>query len=183
LLIRAAMGFGNSGATGSSPSSTGFRPNTGFRSNSNRANTTPAHDWRNYPANIPAVVDRLRGVVIENRDAVAVMAQHDSPETLHYCDPPYVHSTRSKGNPHCNKHNYRHEMTDADHQRFAEEVRALSGMVVVSGYRSELYDGLFGRWARVDVGTHADGARDRVESLWLSPTVSARMQPALMEVA
>lgn len=71
-LIRAYMGFGSAGASG--------QP-TGFRANSNRSGTTPAHDWMNYPDCLRQVVQRLRGVVIENRDAAACMRQHDGPET------------------------------------------------------------------------------------------------------
>jgi DNA adenine methylase len=44
----------------------------------------------------------------------------------------------------------------------------LQGAVVVSGYRCPLYDELFDGWQRIDAAAHADGARDRVESLWLS---------------
>ena len=39
---------------------------------------------------------------------------------------------------------------------------------MVSGYRCPLYDELFADWQRVDIATHADGARGRTESLWLS---------------
>jgi len=60
-------------------------------------------------------------------------------------------------------------------------LRSLVGMVVVSGYRSDLYDELFSDWRRVDVPAHADGARARVESLWLSP--SCRVQYDLLEAA
>lgn len=35
-------------------------------------------------------------------------------------------------------------------------------------YRCELYDEIFDGWQRIDAATHADGARDRVESLWFS---------------
>lgn len=51
----------------------------------------------NYPDALAAVVERLRGVVIMNRDAKEVMAAHDAPETLHYVDPPYMAATRDAG--------------------------------------------------------------------------------------
>ena len=156
-LIRAFMGFGSAGASGQS---------TGFRANSNRSHTTPAHDWMNYPEALRAAVQRLRGVVIENRDAIDVMRAHDSEQTVHYVDPPYVHSTRAL---RTRAPAYRHEMTDAEHERLADGLHGLAGRVVLSGYRCELYDRLFAGWRRVDRAALADGARDRVESLWLSP--------------
>lgn len=156
-LIRSFMGFGSAGASGQS---------TGFRANSNRSGTTPAHDWMNYPAHLRNVIQRLRGVVLENRDAAQVMRSHDGEHTLHYVDPPYVHETRSL---RTRAPAYKHEMTDADHEMLASALHDLKGMVIVSGYRCALYDRLFDGWQRVDAGAHADGARARVESLWLSP--------------
>jgi DNA adenine methylase len=155
-LIRAFMGFGSAGASGQV---------TGFRANSNRSGTTPAHDWMNFPDHLRAVVQRLRGVVIENRDALDLMKQHDCDDAVHYVDPPYVHETR-----HMRERSqaYRHEMTDQQHRELAEVLASLRGAVVVSGYRCPLYDELFDGWQRIDAAAHADGARDRVESLWLS---------------
>lgn len=150
-VARAFMGFG----------SNAHNKNTGFRSNSNRSGTTPAHDWRNYPEAFGAIIERLRGVVIENRDACEVMATHDETTTLHYVDPPYVAETRDKGA------DYRHEMTDEDHRALAEKLETLKGMVIVSGYHSPLYDEIFAKWERVERRALADGAKERVEVLWL----------------
>jgi len=50
-----------------------------------------------------------------------------------------------------------------------EHLKGLKGMVIVSGYRSELYDKLFYGWHREDKVAMADGARPRTESLWFSP--------------
>jgi len=150
-VVRSYMGFG----------SNAHNKATGFRSNSNRSGTTPARDWRNYPDTMAAMIDRLRGVVIENRDAVKVMQSHDGKETLHYIDPPYVPETRDKGT------DYRHEMTVEDHERLAEVLNSLDGKVVLSGYRSKLYDQLFAGWERVERRALADGAKERTECLWL----------------
>lgn len=163
-IIRAFMGFGSSAVTKQRKTTTRFSsPNTGFRANSNRSGTTPAQDWRNYPDKFPMIIDRLRGVIIENRDAKEVLAAHDSTETLHYIDPPYLASTRDRGS------DYKFEMTEADHIELAAFVSTLKGMVIVSGYPSELYNQLYAGWHREDKVALADGARKRIESLWFSP--------------
>lgn len=154
-VVRSFMGFGSNALLRSIVS--------GFRSNSNRSGTTPAHDWRHYPEALVAVIERLRGVTIEKRNATEIILRHDSAGTLHYCDPPYVHDTR------CNPgKGYNYEMTDAQHRDLAAVLHELEGMVIVSGYHSPLYDELFVDWNRVERDAHADGARDRVEVLWMN---------------
>lgn len=150
---------------------------TGFRSNSNRSGTAPAHDWANYPECLQVVIERLRGVVIENKDAFSVIELHDSPETVFYCDPPYVHSTR------CQRSSvgaYRYELSDDDHSRLSDLLKSVQGMVVLSGYPCELYDRLYADWRCIQKTARADGARERVECLWLSPNISER-QAGLFE--
>ena len=158
-MVRSYMGFGSNSLCRDVKS--------GFRSNSRRRHTTPAHDWTGLPAALDAIIARFQGVVIENRDALEVMERHDGPDTLHYLDPPYVHSTRAL-TMHGN-HGYTLEMTDAQHIEMARFVRGLKGAVVISGYRCDLYDSLFDDWERVDRDALADGAAPRVESLWICP--------------
>jgi DNA adenine methylase len=164
-LFRFAAGYSTAGANAN-----GWK--TGFRGNVTCSGTTPVQDWRNFPQVLDSIVDRLRGVVIENRPAVDVIQQYDAPNALHYVDPPYPFSTRNvrwAGN--C----YHHEMTDDNHRELAGVLRQIEGMVILSGYACELYDAeLYPDWRRIDRKTHADGAKDRLESLWLSPrTVEA----------
>lgn len=171
LIIRSFMGFGSDGVNSA------WR--TGFRANSNRSGTTPAHDWMNYPDCLQLIVERLQGVIIENRDARAVIAAHDAPDTLIYADPPYVHSTRSQkarrsgaGGPVA----YRHEMTDGDHIGLLKVLAGVRGMVVLSGYPSALYDAALTGWHVVKTRALADGARAREEVLWLNPRCVARLR-------
>lgn len=158
LVVRSFMGFG----------SNGHNRLTGFRANSNRSGTTPAHDWVNYPDSLEKVIDRLRGVTVECKDALAVMAQHDGPDTLHYVDPPYVFSTRADLSK-----DYAHELSDDDHSELLVFLRGLSGMVVLSGYPSNLYDEALVGWQRVEREALADGAAKRTEVLWMNPATSA----------
>jgi DNA adenine methylase len=54
-----------------------------------------ASAWLTAIDGLPAVHERLKRVVILNRDATKVINTQDSTNTLFYCDPPYLHSTRS----------------------------------------------------------------------------------------
>jgi DNA adenine methylase len=159
-IFRSFAGFG-SAATNAAYA-------TGFRANSNRSGTTPAHDWAHYPDQVRFFAERLQGVVIENRPAIEIIQQHDGDETLHYIDPPYPHSSRNmrRGNAA-----YAREMTDDDHRELAGVLKTVRGMVVISSYRCHLYDDLFADWRRIDHAAHSDGARKRTECLWISPNI------------
>lgn len=80
--------------------------------------------------------------------------------TLLYCDPPYVRSTRRSGAAI-----YRHEFTDDDHVELLALLKRLPCMVMLSGYRSPLYDRELATWRRIDY--RACTRRGPViESLW-----------------
>jgi DNA adenine methylase len=157
-IIKSFMGFG----------SDSIRKKSGFRSDSNRSGTTPAHDWANYADVFPQLIDRFRSVVVENRPALEVIAKHDTIATLHYVDPPYVHSTRSAMSSKA----YRFEMTDEDHANLSKLLHRLKGNVIVSGYASTLYCSLYKGWKIEKREALADGARKRIEVLWIKPTLS-----------
>lgn len=177
LIVRAFMGHGSDGASGQ------YR--TGFRANSNRSGSTPAVDWTNLPDSLDQAVIRLRGVVIENRPALRVMAAHDGKDTLHYVDPPYLHETRSRANRRTDNGGvYRHELTGEEHLELLTFLRGLKGMVVLSGYPSRIYDDALPGWTRIDRAALADGALPRTECLWLNPSCAARRPaPDLLEIA
>lgn len=163
-VIRSFMGFGSAAITlmrlPDNPGRGGLAK-TGFRSNSNRSGTTPAHDWKNYPDALSSIIKRLQGVVIENKDALSVIADHDSADTLFYIDPPYLPETRDKGQ------DYKFEMTKDDHIGLAECLNKVRGKVVLSCYQSKLYDDLYRGWIRHEKDAFADGARKRVEIIYI----------------
>lgn len=156
-VVRAGMGRDSASAT--SGRKTSFRAYVGDK----RPASTMA-DWRNYPRALDAIIERLRGVAIEHRDAKLVMSAYDGQGTVHYVDPPYVFKTRDEG-----RSDYRHELTDTDHQALLAFLGSLRGKVVLSGYDCELYNDLLPGWGKVTKQAFADGARARTEVLWLSP--------------
>lgn len=176
LVTRSFQGFGSDGATGE------YR--TGFRANSNRSGSTPAADWRNYPDALAAIADRLRGVVIERRDATRVMQAHDGADTLHFADPPYLMETRSRTNRRRGGGTYRHEMTAGQHAELLAFLVTLKGMAVLCGYPSPIYDAALPGWRRVERPALADGAAPRTEVLWINPAAVERLgNGPLFEVA
>lgn len=163
-VFRAFSGFGSAAAT---KGRTGFR---GFSGSSGRG-VNPASYWSRYPENLAAFGERLSGVVLENRPALDVMKDRDGDRVLHYVDPPYVHATRALGS---DRGCYRHEMTDADHERFLNELQGITGFVVLSGYDCDLYRDALSSWSLVSREFTASGNKGtvhRTESLWLSPRV------------
>lgn len=159
VLIRSHMGFGSASAT---------RHRTGFRVDSAREYGTAAHLWAAYPDAITAFTERLQGVLIENRDACALLHNHDRADTLFYLDPPYVHSERVMGG---NSRYYQHEMTDDEHAALIAELKGMVGMVVLSGYDSDIYNDLLRGWdkrsttARISAGR---GTGVRTEVIWIN---------------
>ncbi|UKE73243.1 DNA adenine methylase [Xanthomonas graminis] len=172
LLVRAQMGFGSAGAT---------KGATGLRIDANRRYGTAQQLWAEFPAGLAAVSRCFVGVLIEQRPAIEVMAQHDAAETLHYVDPPYPHSTRVMQNGKAGY--YRHEIWDFDHHCLIDTLRSLRGAVVVSGYPSDLYDHGLRDWLRRDTSARISagrGAGRRTECLWLNPAAAAQLrQPRL----
>lgn len=164
--VRAAMGFGSAGAT---------KAITGFRADTRRKYGTAQHNWVAYPEVLGAVGERFSGVLIENREAIDVMRAHDSPDTLHFVDPPYLHETR------CMHHrgSYRHELNDDGHCRLLDVLKALDGMVVLCGHASEVYDDVLRNWSRQETQARISGAQGtvlRTECLWLNPACQAALE-------
>jgi len=167
-IVRSFMGFSTSGTT---------RARTGFRAKAVRQGQPAQIDWTGYPECIGQFCERLRGVVIEQRDALEVLRHQDEPETLFYVDPPYPHATRAlmrreglRGSA------YRHDLSDDDHRALAHTLRGLRGMIVISGYPCDLYDlELFPDWLRVERDSYADGGLARTEVLWLNQAAQAAL--------
>ena len=120
--------------------------------------------WLGSIEGLPPIIDRLMRVQIENAPALEVIQRYDTPETLFYIDPPYVHDARG------DKHAYYGETTDAEHAELAELLRGIKGRAAISGYRNELYDALYAGWNRVDAPEKICHSvrQPRQESLWMN---------------
>lgn len=134
--------------------------------------------WLGGVDDLPEIAERLLRVQIENRPAADVIRLYDSPDTLFYCDPPYVHESRGDAKA------YRHEMTDEQHEELAAMLNSVQGRVAISNYQCDLMDRLYPptRWHK-HVGsprTNHSTKGTRVEVLWTNyllhtaPVYSAR---------
>lgn len=120
--------------------------------------------WQGAITQLPDVTSRLLRVQIENAPAVEVVVRYDTPDTVFYLDPPYVHSARGDSTV------YAFEMTDADHEELAALLHSIRGRAVLSGYRTDLYDRLYEDWTRIDgpIKTAHSVLKPRRECLWLN---------------
>lgn len=162
LVVRAFMGHG--------ADSVNREARPGFRGRRDGSPYFPAWDWAGYHDALPALVDRLQGVVIEEKDALQLMQELDAPDALHYVDPPYVPATRQARQ----RKVYACEMDDAGHKALARMLHGLQGMVVLSGYHSPLYDRLFKGWTVSTKAVYGEKAVRRTEVLWLNPAAVAK---------
>lgn len=135
------------------------------RSRGGRADNVNA--WKNKIESLDQVAARVADVQVLTRSAIEVIELFDGPDTLFYLDPPYVHHTRVSTNV------YAHEMTDADHVALAKVLNRCQGKIILSGYRSPLYDRLYKNWRREEreIANHSAGGDKKTrqtECLWIS---------------
>ena len=132
--------------------------------------------WNNYPNKLKAVTSRLKGVRIEKKDGIGLLAEFSNrPATLVYIDPPYL-ADRSIG--------YNVEATDQDfHEHLLSQALLCKCMVMVSGYKSETYTKLLegrGGWRKIKLCTTTQATNgDRLkrdEMLWINSPAEEALQ-------
>lgn len=124
--------------------------------------------WYNLPDKLATVVERLRSVRVENRDARKLFGEFiDKPGTLVYLDPPYL-ADRTNG-----------YMLEANDEEFHRDLLHLANkakcMVFISGYDHKLYrDNLTKAkgWVKrkIQTSTRDSSGQDhvRVEIIWMN---------------
>lgn len=123
--------------------------------------------WLNAVEGLPEIVARLKETQMLNMDGIKCIKKFDGKNTLIYCDPPYVKHTRISQDV------YTFEMLDAQHIELAHYLNTCNSKVIISGYRSELYDDLYSHWNRVDFDMPNNSAggkkkQRRIECVWMN---------------
>lgn len=90
--------------------------------------------WLSAIDGLPEIHKRLRRVLILNKNAIDVISEQDSSNTLYYCDPTYLQETRNTID--C----YEHEMTKQEHEQLLRTLAKIQGKFLLSGYDNNLYE-------------------------------------------
>ena len=118
----------------------------------------------------PEALEMLRGhcppgTSLDNADALEVLRaliyreeRTLSANTFIYADPPYMHA----------RCRYRYEFNAVGHAELLKLLNLCPCMVMISGYRSSLYNDLVGDWRRLDYSQITRGGVKAIESLWMN---------------
>lgn len=138
------------------------------RNRTRRGMNEQVSSWLTAIDGLPDVHARMQRVVILNRPALEVIATQDGPNTLFYCDPPYLLDTRSAGG-------YRHEMIVEEHHALLCALSKIEGKFLLSGYPSAMYEAMARaqgwRCATVLIDNKASSRKEKevkTECLWMN---------------
>lgn len=135
---------------------------TGFRRDRNANCGRVVGKWQKLPGIIKEAHERLSGVTIRKQDALDIIREYDSPDTLFYLDPPYMHETRTKDG------RYAFEYTRAEHELLLDLIVNLKAKVILSGYDNELYKSRLPGWKIEKKATESMRRSQRTEVLWMN---------------
>lgn len=158
MTINGAFGSNHSGQNHS-----GFSYSQSYARNGTEARV---NRWNAVPERLRKVVERLKTVRVENRDARELIKMFlNKPATLIYLDPPYFM-----------KRDHGYSM-DANEESFHKDLlticRSARCMILISGYDNPLYSSILTQargWVRAKIETHTRDTKgneyDRTEILW-----------------
>ena len=124
--------------------------------------------WYNLPPRLEKVVERLRGIRIENRDACDIIDMFsDRPATLLYLDPPYFVRR---------DHKYTIDANDIDfHKTLLKCCQDAQCMILISGYENDLYGellvpekGWMAEYVQTQTRNTSGKVLSRTEVLWMN---------------
>jgi len=120
-----------------------------------------AGDFSNKIDTLKAACDRIRRYVqVDNIDALAFIKRWDRPETLFYCDPPYI-------NTDCGHYK---GYTQDDYQALLEVLQGIKGKFILSGYDTGLEPAEWITRTKETRMTALNGVNNalRIETIWMN---------------
>lgn len=123
--------------------------------------------WQAAIRGLPQVHERVMRIAIECQDALTIITQEDTPRTLFYLDPTYLPEVVST------RDSYDFTMTEEQHRDLLDLVFQVKGYVMLSAYRSNLYDTKLKNWNRTDINVSnamasAQQKSRRIESIYMN---------------
>ena len=132
-------------------------------------------NWYRLPEWIIDIAERLRMVQIENRPAVEVIERFNYSNVFMYIDPPYVLGTRTGKQ-------YKHEMSDSDHEELLKLLLQSKAKIMLSGYESEMYNDYLNGWEKKQFSSCAEHGKPRMETVWMNYEPDPQMKLNFSEV-
>lgn len=108
-----------------------------------------AQTWTLYLKSLPLIFERLSGVYVECDDALKIIKKWDSPQTLFYCDPPYVGTDQGHYSGYKQK----------DFDRLLYTLNKIQGSFVLSCYENESLPKNPKVWERFEIKTVMSAAK------------------------
>lgn len=118
-------------------------------------------NWYRLPEWIIDIAERLKKVQIENRPALEVIERFNYDNVFMYLDPPYLFNVRA-GNQ------YKHEMSDTDHDELLKIILKSKAKIMISGYESEKYNDCLAGWHKEYFKSCAEHNGTRQEVVWMN---------------
>ncbi|PLX09475.1 MAG: hypothetical protein C0596_02770 [Marinilabiliales bacterium] len=124
--------------------------------------------WYNLPTRLVNVVERLKSVRIENRDAISLLKKFiNRPASLIYLDPTYLGQRTNGYNIDANDIEY--------HRKLLELSNKAKCMIFISGYENDLYSSILttqNGWKRKTIATETKDSKGnghaRTEVIWMN---------------
>lgn len=141
---------------------------TGWRSIIDPNGPNVSNEWAIVWKRIEDVAYRLKGVQIEQQDAIKLLKRYSRPNVLTYVDPPYLLQTRSK-------RMYQNEIDEDYHIELLTVLKEFKGKVILSGYESDMYNQYLKGWSKLHFQQSAEAGASRTEVLWCNFEPSGQM--------
>lgn len=131
---------------------------------------SPLTAWHTLPDRVRYATQRLAEAQVSQMPAVKLIEQVQGPETLIYCDPPYLREIRGSARM------YDHEMRSREqHEELLDALRAHAGPVVLSAYANDWYSEQLPGWHTAATGARTQTNAHRAETLWFNPVAWRRL--------
>ena len=119
-------------------------------------------DYLSLIPHLEEIHNRLRNVVVENKDALELILKYDDNDVFFYLDPPYIQSTRRSNQK------YMIEMSDKDHEKMIDLILKSKAKIMLSGYDNEIYNNLVENgWSRLELES-PNSCSDAIEYVWIN---------------